>query len=291
MKKLLSIFVVVLMLMAGTAWAGSSSAVWVDPGATVNTTWSGTNGDFTLNGTMGALSTPNANILVYNAANGAFSGSVGITTDGSGKVTHEDGTIYATTSNVSAMFADGGMANFSLNRLTGDTQQHYADGGQYVYGSAFSSDGSGELSVQTLGTNYAHLTARNTQIQADSADPLTFDGADIVAGFGIQYVISNGSNGASLFNAGTGSSQVSTSQYSTAAYNGASSFTLGSGGGCYTNATVAATGSGQFGLTGSGANSLNAPGFAVTILGGGSFQYLANYNTGLNVADFSVNGN
>jgi len=293
MKKIIfTVAIAILVMFAVPAMAADSySNVGVASGTTVNTTWSGINGSFQLNGAMGNSGIANADIFVQNAANGAFSGSVGITTDATPKSTWNDGNIYATTSNVSTMFADGGMSSFSLNRNTGDTQQHYAGGGQNVYGSASSSDGSGQLSVQTLGTNYASLTARNVQIQADSADAFDIDSAgNLLAGFGIQYGISNGNNGASLFNAGTGSSQVSTATYSTAAYNGASSFTFGSGAGCHTSATANATGNGIFTVGATGTNYLNAPGFGMTLDGGGNFTTQANYTAGIGVTNFSVNG-
>lgn len=281
MKKLYSIFVVVLMLMAGTAWAGDTVVIAnVGSASSVNTIWNGTGGSFTLNGTMGnpvgALN-PASTINVFNGGT-AFSGSTNLVNAGDNPYSYG---VNTTTSNIKAGFTGGGYAEF--NETRNSSYAMYGAAGQTVSGYV-GSTATGEMAMNVV-TNFAAMGVGNY------AKPTTTQGNQFEATgtFTVLHSVSDssGTDGGMIQNIGTGTTRINAMSSDLAG----SSFNFGAGQGCYTNATVAATGTGQLALTGVGANYLNAPGFGITLPGGGSFQTVANYGAGLNVTNFSINGN
>ncbi|MBA7628467.1 hypothetical protein ES703_35954 [subsurface metagenome] len=295
MKKYIGIALAVLMVLGFSRMAlAGDTTVGVDVGnaSSVNTFWNGTNGTFTLNGQLGNTLGNSADVNVWNGG-GAFSGNANLANTGFYPNPVSGNYIAYTESYLNAQFTGGGYAQFDATRNL--SYPGYGPAGQCVFGGVSSND-TGQLSSGSISTaygistSYAQMYVFNTQFQATGTGSLVIDpntGA-VVGPFSIRYGLTNGANGAGLSCSGTGFSQVSNGMYSSA---GGSYFTFGSGGGCHTNATVNATGSGQFVLGGQALNNLNAPGFAVAIIGGGNFQYVANYNTGLFVSDFSVQGN
>ncbi len=299
MKKLFSLFsiiAVLLMLMAGTAWAGDTIvSANVGPGTSVNTIWNGINGNFSLLGQMGnppANPLPASTINVYNGG-GTFSGNANLVNAGDNPYGY---LVNSTTSNIKAGFTGVGYAQFDLTRNSSKVSS-YGPAGQSVYGFV-NSDATGELAMN-INTNYAKLVVGNY------GQPTTTNGKQFEATgtFVIGHGITDGVNGAMLINAGTGSSQIRAMSSEAGGALGGSplAYRFGRGAGCYTDAKVVATGTGTFVQSAGASNLLNAWAgpynneIAQAIPGNGtpgsaSYNLSIGYSGNFTLNNFSVDG-
>jgi len=275
MKKfiLLALCLVFVMAMAVAPVMAIDMNITLGAGSNVNTSWAGVNDVFNLDVNLGP-----SRFALTNA---------GVTFDGIANLSNAGGNPYgynvpSTSAFVSANFSGGGLTTYNFTR-TDSYIPMYGPAGQFVMAGVQSDDGTGNMAL-TINTNYASLGVGNySQPNVPGGGQFYATGSN----FGIVHSVADGAgNGAGFNLTGSGSARINAMSSDV----GGSSFNFGAGQGCYTNATIATTGSGSLILGGAAANYLNAPGFGTTLYGGGNFQAAANYNAGLNVANFSING-
>ena len=272
MKKLFSVIVAVFLLLISTmAFAQTNMNIDLGRGANVNTNWNGVNGWLNLNANLGP-----AGFTLYNGGS-TFQGIANMTNSGDNPYGYG---VDSTRTFVSAGTTGNGFSSLNYTR-TASYSPMYGPAGQNVQ--AFvGSDDTGNMAL-TIKTNYAALGIGNY------GQPGVPGGGQFAAtgNFYVSHSVTDGAgNWAGLENEGNGSTRINAMSSDV----GGSSFNFGAGQGCYTNATVVATGNGFFGVGGEASNYLNAPGFGITLPGGGTFNAGADYNAGLNVTNFSING-
>ena len=237
-KKLLGTAIALAFTVAtGSAFAQTTSSA----------TWNG-GGTFT----FGAVGT--------NASTGAMS-TQGNGLVGTASYTNQENNPYTyavpnTSFAVNGAVGAGGVINSSLTR-TGSYSPMYGAAGQSITAFVGTSDGTAGL-VMNASTNYAGMQ------DLGYGAPRTAGGNTIQASgtaYRINYAVDTGvaHNNAGVAVQGTGSASI-TQQFSGASAHG---FSLANGGGIYTGANIAASGTGSFSFGGVATNKL-------TVLGSGN---------------------
>ncbi len=271
MKKLLlgTAIALALGVVTSSAFAATTSS----------STWSG-GGTFVFSAT-GA----NGSTAALNTAGGNINGSA--------TYTNQENNPYAygvpnTSFNVNATVGNGGMISSSLTR-TG-SGSGYGAAGQSIVGQVGTSDGTGAL-VMNASTNYAGMQ------DVGYGRPTTAGGHTIDASgtaYQINYSVNTGAanNNGGVSVSGSGSASI-TQQYSGASANG---FNLANGGGIYTGANIAASGTGRFVFGGAATSSLTVVGSGNTLPG--TVANPASFNgtgtfSGANVSwtNYAISGN
>ncbi len=156
----------------------------------------------------------------------------------------------------------GSMATGSWN--------NYADMGNGTYGLPHTANG---FNYEANGTNFTIMS----YIGSNGGATVTDAGFTILPSANNAYLVSQG-NGTAKINDMTNE-----------AWAGGVNFGLG--GGCYTNANAALTGTGQFLVNATGTNGITSGGWSVGgngTYGSATFSAVANYNGNTSVADYSL---
>ncbi|MBC7074027.1 hypothetical protein H5T58_01410 [Candidatus Parcubacteria bacterium] len=178
---------------------------------------------------------------------------------------------------VQAFVENGGVIYFRFDRTDSYTPM-YGSAGQYTLTSIYTSDGTASFATQTK-TNYAYMVTHNYGFQANNQ--YTASGSE----FGILHQIF-GATGLWAVIQVTGNGSAIVTLMSDEA--SANHWKLGEGAGCYTNASLAATGSGTFVLHAEAPNNITT-GWGWTIPGG-TLDITVNYNNGFNVTGINMRG-
>ncbi len=298
MKRIIVALVISLMLVASLA----SAAFAADPPTTTTVSWSGSTGVVT------------GTVTVKNDATTSFGVNTAGTSTGTFTVTGSNNNPYGygvdSTSGYMTATINNGSMYFQSNR-TDSYAPMYGTSGQTVYNFVGSS-GTGAMATGT-GSNYASM-GNGTYGQPHTAGGYNYEAGG--SSYTIQQFISSNavitptwggygaavtSNAASFSAIGNGSAVIN-SMTTGASASGAQ---LGWGGGSYTNATAALTGSGTFRVDATGTNQITTPisGASGSLVAGGwtvggtgtfgstSLSIISNFTNGASVGNFSVNVN
>ena len=185
--------------------------------------------------------------------------------------------VDSATSDFRASVTGGGMIQYSQLR-TGSYAPMYGPADQGTTSGVLSALGSATLN-QYVYTNYADLGVGNYGHVTNNQFTASGD-------YSAYHSIFNGANGAGWNIAGTGSTNISDM---TDTANGNVGWTLGSGGGCYTNAQVSASGSGSFDLGANSGASMSGAGWST--VGASNYSGSWSFASGFTLTDFHLSGN
>lgn len=264
MKKLVGIALIVavaLTLCLGTV------AMAADP-VDVNMNWSGS-------GSVGTTVTAGNDGVIQFAT-----GGTGI----SGTFTARDwnDNPYAYNVDTIQSYLDANVTEGSIWYQAGRTDSYapmYGPAGQQSGAFVGTSDGSAAMAVRTT-TNYAKLIDPTYKYQLPGGHNITVDGSLYAIE---RWVSDSQGNYGSIFANGSGSA-VLDCMVSEAFGTG---IRFGWGGGCYTDASYNATGSGYFNVTGVGNSSVVYEGLGISS-GGGSLSIIADFVNGFSIGDYSL---
>lgn len=279
MRKVFIAVVVALLVVLATG----STALAADPNTTT-VNWSG-------GGSIGGTVTSGNDATVsfgVNVANG--NGSFTVTDSNDNPYGYNVDTV---SSYIQSNFSGGGETWFQTTR-TDSYNSMYGHSGQVVYAYVGSTD-AGSMATGSW-CNYANM------VNCTYGKPKTPGGNNFEASgssYMIQQFIAANTDGAgnptdnfAAFNLnGSGTAKV---DCMTTEASGCWPTKLGAGGGCYTNADVVATGSGQFQVNAAACNSITTPAGGGWTIGGtgtygsASLNIIANFTSGFSVADYSV---
>jgi hypothetical protein len=289
MKKYLSLAVVLAIAMALVLPATVLAA---DPPTTFTTNWSGSGlvtGTFTGKNDATYNFTANASAIAGN-----FSAQINNDNPYSYNVDTSQAYIQSSVGN--------GFSSFQANR-TDSFAPMYGPANQIVYAFIGANGGTAEMATGSW-NNYAEMT-NGTYGKPKTTNGYNFEASTSGTGANYQILqyVGTGYTGAytgasttsdyAVFNAlGNGTAKIN--NMTTGAY-GANQVAFGYGGGCYTNANAAFTGTGSFAVTGVGSNQVTSPsagGWTANgngTFGSATFNAVATWTNGsASVADFST---
>ena len=267
--KIRFLIVIVMVSMISIPVMGQTSVVDVG--------WSGA-GNLNIAANVG-----NDFLSTFNTSGNLFGGSY--------KVTDMENNPYGYgvkdfSAQVNATVSNGGMMEF-VNTRTDSYSPMYGPAGQESY-SYINTDDSGAMAFRT-GGNFASLQSSNYGFQSNNQFQASGNN------FLIQHSLTESTGEqAYITNTGSGSGNITLMSESTWGTGGSLQF--GQGCGCYTNAKVAATGSGMLNVSAVAENQINVDMLPFTVYGDGtlgSAQYRLGvvYGAGLNIDNFSLNLN
>ena len=180
-------------------------------------------------------------------------------------------------SSMRASIVGGGWIDYQMLRTDAKVSM-YGGAGQWT-DSFIGTDGTASLAFRTT-TNYAAMRSSNYGFQASSQ----FQASGNY--YMTHQIQDNDGDGAYWEISGSGSSTVN-NMSDEVGYNG--NFKLGKGCGCYTNASVSATGSGTYDLYAQGNHSIVTDS-GINMPSGGVYNLIAYFTDGFNFSNFALQG-
>ena len=261
MKKVLVLAVALVLGLGLAAFAA---------GTTVDVTWDFSGGTgLTVNFANG----DDSNSSLYTAGSHAWGEFHGVDSDDNPYSYGVDSGSFST----KAYVENGGGIKFDVQRTDSHTSM-YGPSGQEAYSEVWTADGSAFIGTRAS-TNFAEARTCNYGWQASSQ--YTASGSV----FYLDHWIKSGDGDqAGVHAAGSGSADVTLMSDEMHG----SSFRLGRGCGCYTDAKASGTGAGEFDLWANAGNSLSGYGWSAP--GGGSYLQQIKYNGGFSADNIYVDG-
>jgi hypothetical protein len=264
MKAKIGTLAACLLLMAGLVSAAT----------TIETTWSGS-------GNIASTVDASGNQKVtFGTGGNEIAGKLTVEDDNSNPYGYGVSTVktYLTAS------VSGGGLDYVIDRTKSYTPM-YGASGQRAYTSILANS-EATVEVATGATsNYASMGI-GTYGKAKTTGGYNFQGTG--DGFKIVHgVITSDLDGAELILNAEGTAGVNSMSSDISA----TGFAFGKGQGCYTNANVAATGSGTFQVNAGAEHSMNIDAGNVVVSGPAAYHATVTYGTGLSYGNFALSGN
>lgn len=248
-----------------------STAVFADDPTTVDVTWDG--------GGWVGVDVDTGDALAGFDTGGSYISGTYTTTDSNNNPYNYGVDNFSAYLN--AYVVDGWIDSGCL-RVDSKTSM-YGDAGQYSWSFVDVDGGAASMAYRTT-TNYAAMSDAGYGWQLSGGHNIVVNADD----YEIDRGIGDGQgNEGWVYGLGSGTATLDC-MVSSASGNGG--VRLGWGGGCYTDASYSATGSGYFEATGIGNNSVTFNGLGISS-GGGSLSIIANFVNGFSIADYSLTAN